>query len=67
MDGLDFNGVGSSPHRLEIMEKVTGAAEYIADLSRPNMLHAAITQSTVAHAKILGYDLEDALSVPGVV
>ncbi|MDF1747930.1 MAG: xanthine dehydrogenase family protein molybdopterin-binding subunit [Alphaproteobacteria bacterium] len=67
MDGIDMQGVGSSPHRLEIMEKVTGSAEYIADLSRPNMLHAAITQSTVAHAKILGYDISDAMAVPGVV
>lgn len=63
----DMQGVGSSPARLEILEKVTGAADYIADLSLPNMLHAAIVQSTVAHAVIRGYDISAAMAVPGVV
>jgi CO/xanthine dehydrogenase Mo-binding subunit len=60
-------GVGASLPRLEIAEKVTGAAQYIADLYRPNMLHAAIVQSTVAHARITGYDTEAARAIPGVV
>ncbi|MGI9333834.1 MAG: xanthine dehydrogenase family protein molybdopterin-binding subunit [Gammaproteobacteria bacterium] len=59
--------VGASLPRLEILEKVTGRAEYIADLSRPNMLHAAIVQSTVAHARIRGYDISAAAQLPGVV
>ncbi len=63
----DMQGVGSSPARLETLEKVTGSADYIADLSLPNMLHAAIVQSTVAHAVIRGYDISAAMAVPGVV
>lgn len=59
--------VGANVTKLEAAEKLTGAAQYIADLSRPNMLHAAIVQSDVAHARILGYDLAAALAVPGVV
>lgn len=60
-------GVGASIPRLEIREKVTGAAEYIDDLSRPNMLHAAIAQSPYAHARIKSYDTSAALSIPGVI
>ncbi|MEZ5667652.1 MAG: xanthine dehydrogenase family protein [Alphaproteobacteria bacterium] len=59
--------VGASLPRLEILEKVTGSAQYIADMARPNMLHAAIAQSAVAHAHIRGYDIAEALAVPGVV
>jgi CO/xanthine dehydrogenase Mo-binding subunit len=65
-DTID-GGVGASLPRLEIQEKVTGSADYIADLSRPNMLHGAIAQSDVAHARITGYDVSAALAVPGVV
>ncbi|MDW3204789.1 MAG: xanthine dehydrogenase family protein molybdopterin-binding subunit [Alphaproteobacteria bacterium] len=58
--------VGANVTKLEIAEKLTGSAQYIADLSRPNMLHAAIVQSDVAHARITGYDLTAAQAVPGV-
>ena len=63
---IPFGAVGANVRKLESAEKLTGAAQYIADLSRPNMLHAAIVQSDVAHARILGYDLTAALAVPGV-
>lgn len=59
-------GVGASVPRLETAEKVTGTAQYIADLYRPNMLHAAIVQSDVAHARITGYDTAAARALPGV-
>ncbi len=58
--------VGKSIAQLEAQEKVSGAAQYIADLYRPRMLHAAILQSPHAHARILGYDLSAALALPGV-
>lgn len=60
-------GVGASLPRLETLEKVTGAARYIADLSLPGMLHAAIVQSPVAHGRITGYDTAAARALPGVV
>lgn len=66
-DHPEINAVGASLPRLEIAEKVTGAATYIADLSRPNMLHAAIVQSTIAHGRITGYDIDAAQAMPGVV
>jgi CO/xanthine dehydrogenase Mo-binding subunit len=59
--------VGKSTPKLENREKVTGRAEYIDDLYRPGMLHAAILGSPHAHARILSYDVSEALAAPGVV
>ncbi len=67
MSAQPDTAVGASVPRLEIREKVTGTAEYIADMARPGMLHAAIAQADVPHARIAGYDTEAALAVPGVV
>ena len=60
------SGVGASLPRLDAREKVTGRATYIADMVRPNMLHAAIHASPLAHARIRGYDTAEAQAVPGV-
>jgi CO/xanthine dehydrogenase Mo-binding subunit len=59
-------GIGESIPRLEIREKVTGRAAYIADLYRPNMLHAAVLGSPYPHARIKSYDISAALQAPGV-
>jgi len=58
--------VGQSIPRLEIREKVTGRAQYIADLYRPRMLHGALLGSPHAHARIKSYDVSEALRAPGV-
>jgi CO/xanthine dehydrogenase Mo-binding subunit len=63
-DGI---AVGLSTPKLENREKVTGRAEYIDDLSRPGMLHAAILGSPYPHARILSYDVSAALAAAGVV
>jgi CO/xanthine dehydrogenase Mo-binding subunit len=60
------HAVGASVPQLEGDEKATGRAQYIADLVRPGMLHAAIVQSPHAHARIRGYDVSAALALPGV-
>ena len=60
------SGVGASLPRLDAREKVTGRATYIADMVRPDMLHAAIHASPLAHARIRGYDTAEAQAVPGV-
>ncbi len=62
----DLNAVGASIAQLESDEKLSGRAQYIADLQRPGLLHAAIVQSPHAHARIKGYDLKAALALPGV-
>lgn len=46
--------------------KVTGAAAYIDDMSRPRMLYGAMAFSDYAHARILSYDISEAIKVPGV-
>lgn len=47
---------------------VTGAARYADDGEEPaGMLHLAFGQSAEAHARILGMDLSDVESAPGVV
>lgn len=62
----DTDSVGAPVAQLEGGEKLTGRAQYIADLYRPGMLHGAILQSPHAHARIRGYDLRAALALPGV-
>ena len=62
-----MTAVGRSIPKLENREKVLGRAEYIDDLYRPGMLHAAILGSPHAHAKILSYDVSEALAAQGVV
>ena len=49
--------VGYVPDEPCLYDKLTGRAQYIADLYRPGMLHGAILQSPHAHARIRGYDL----------
>jgi CO/xanthine dehydrogenase Mo-binding subunit len=62
---IDF-GVGKSPPQVEAREKVCGAAQYIADLHRPNMLFGAILQSPYPHARIVAYDVSKAQAMRGV-
>ena len=61
-----FESVGKRVPRIESREKVEGRAQYIADLYRPGMLHGAILQSPYPHARIRGYDIAEALAMPGV-
>ena len=61
-----LSGVGGRLPRLEVREKVTGRAQYIGNLYRPGMLHAALLGSPYAHAVIKGYDVSEALGMPGV-
>ncbi len=58
--------VGKSIPRVDGREKVEGRAQYIADLNRPGMLHGAILASPYAHARIVRYDVTEALKMQGV-
>lgn len=46
--------------------KVTGQLKYVGDMKMPNMLHAKLLLSPVAHADIKSMDISEALKVPGV-
>ncbi len=58
--------VGKEVPRTDAVPKVTGAAQYVADLHVPGMLHAAVLRSPHPHARILSIDTSAAASLPGV-
>ncbi len=58
--------VGQPIERLEDLRFVRGRGTYVDDLARPNMLHAAILRSSVAHGHIRSIDVLAALKAPGV-
>ena len=59
--------VGKSIIRVDACEKVTGGAQYTADLEPKGALVAKVVRSTIANGVVKGFDLEAALAVPGVV
>ncbi len=62
----EFKWVGSRPIRPDGVDKVTGRANYGADMQMPGMLHGAILRSPHAHARIVSLDLSAALALDGV-
>jgi 4-hydroxybenzoyl-CoA reductase subunit alpha len=61
-----FSVINSRASRLDAPDKATGAAKYADDLRMPGMLHGAIFQSPLAHARILSLDVSRASRLPGV-
>jgi CO/xanthine dehydrogenase Mo-binding subunit len=62
-----FEVLGKGRKLIEGLDKVTGRAQYVADIQLPNMLHARPVLSPYAHAKIVSIDSDEARQVPGVV
>src|SRR5262245_19348443 len=58
--------VGSPVERLEDLRFLRGRGEYVDDLTRDGLLHAAILRSSVAHGRIRAIDTRAALALPGV-
>jgi CO/xanthine dehydrogenase Mo-binding subunit len=58
--------IGQTMSRLEAWEKANGSAVFTEDMVLPGMLHGALALSSVAHARILRYDISAALALPGV-
>ena len=59
--------VGRRAPLIDGVEKVTGRAEYTADLKCAGALVGRIFRSPYSHAEILGVDVSKALALPGVV
>jgi CO/xanthine dehydrogenase Mo-binding subunit len=59
--------VGVSVVRKDGLAKVTGAAEYLDDLTIPNVAVAALVRSPYGHARIVRVDGARAAAVPGVL
>jgi CO/xanthine dehydrogenase Mo-binding subunit len=58
--------VGKDVPRLEVAEKLTGAAQYASDMVLPGMLYAKVKGSPYARAKILRIDTSKAEQLIGV-
>ncbi len=61
-----FRVIGTTPLRHDGVDKVTGRAQYGADLRLPGMLHGAVLRSPHAHARIRSIDTRAAETYPGV-
>ncbi len=55
-----FTVVGSKPVRHDAADKVTGRAQFGADVTLPGTLHGAVLRSPHAHARIIGIDTNPA-------
>ncbi len=61
-----FKQVGTRPPRPDGVDKVTGRAQYGADVTAPGMLTARILRSPHAHARIVSIDTSEAEAMAGV-
>ena len=61
-----FKVIGTRPIRQDGVDKVTGRAQYGADIRLPGMLYGAVLRSPHAHARILSIDTSRAEAHPGV-
>jgi len=62
----EFTLMGTSPLRMDRVEKVTGRAKYAGDLRLPGMLRARILRPPAHGATLTSVDTSDAESIPGV-
>jgi carbon-monoxide dehydrogenase large subunit len=58
--------IGSPIERREDLRFLRGRGEYVDDVARKDMLHAAILRSSVAHGRIRSIDTGLARALPGV-
>jgi carbon-monoxide dehydrogenase large subunit len=59
-------GAGQAMRRVEDQRFLTGQGRYTDDITHPDGTHVAILRSPHAHAEILGLDVSEARSAPGV-
>jgi len=64
---MELADIGKTFRRLDYETKVTGRAQYLADMSVPGMLHGKILRSPYPHARITRIDASKAAKVPGVM
>ena len=60
-------GRGHPVARVEDHRFLTGAGQYVDDLSFPDELHCVLVRSPYAHARLLSLNVSQALAQPGVV
>ena len=62
----ELKHVGQVTRRIDTVEKVTGQATYVSDMTVPGMLYARVKTSPHARAKIVSIDTTAAEAIPGV-
>ena len=65
-EAVDYKVIGTRPIRPDGVDKVTGRAQFGADLNLPNMLYGRVLRSPHAHARIKRIDVSKALEMEGV-
>ena len=63
----EYSIIGKSVQRVDGPQKVSGQAQYAADLDIPGALCLKVLRSKVAHALLKEIDVSEAIKVPGVV
>ena len=63
---VDYDVVGTRPVRPDGVDKVTGRAQYGADIKLTGLLYGAVVRSPHAHARIKSIDTSAAEAHPGV-
>src|SRR3954453_2763432 len=66
LDKTALRVVGTRPIRPDGVDKVTGRANFGADMTMPGMLWGRIKRSPHAHARIVSINTDKALALPGV-
>jgi carbon-monoxide dehydrogenase large subunit len=59
--------MGQPVKRREDPRLITGAGQYLDDITFPGLLHLAVVRSPYGHARVNGIDASEALKLPGVV
>ncbi len=59
--------IGKPIDRVDGHLKVTGRAKYAAEFSLPDAVHAVLVQSTIGAGEVVGFDLDKAKAMPGVL
>jgi CO/xanthine dehydrogenase Mo-binding subunit len=66
LDKSALRVVGTRPIRPDGVDKVTGRANFGADMTMPGMLWGKIKRSPYAHARILSINTDKAMALPGI-
>ena len=66
LSNIEYKTVGKRPIRHDGYDKVTGKAQYSADIILPGLLHGAVLRSPHAHAVITSIDTSRAEAHPDV-
>ena len=63
---VKYTSIGKRPIRHDGYDKVTGKAQFGADIYPSNLIYAKVLRSPHAHAKIISINTKKALNYPGV-